>query len=108
MSKTSGEGRFELASGPASLQEAVDRWGPDLNLWPDLMLVRRAREALLADRNFRGHRDRAVAEAARLSRAATSLDKRIAAPSSGSPASCSRRRDRRSFTGVAGSRRSPP
>jgi len=78
MSKATGDGRFELASGPANLQDAVDRWGPDLDLWPDLMLVRRAREALLADRRFRGHRDRAVAEAARLSRAAASLDQRIA------------------------------
>lgn len=77
MSKASGEGRFELANGPANLHDAVDRWGPDLNLWPDLMLVRRAREALLADRDFRQYRDRTVAEAERLRRAAKLLDKRI-------------------------------
>lgn len=77
MSKASGEGRFELASGPANLHDAIDRWGPDLNLWPDLMLVRRAREALLADREFRNYRDRVVAEAARLQRAAQSIDQRI-------------------------------
>lgn len=78
MSKASGEGRSELATGPANLHDAIDRWGPDLNLWPDLMLVRRAREALLADRDFRNYRDRVVAEAARLERAAQSLDRRIA------------------------------
>lgn len=78
MSKASGEGRFELASGPANLHDAIDRWGPDLNRWPDLMLVRRAREALLADREFRNYRDRVVAEAARLQRAAQSIDQRIA------------------------------
>jgi len=78
MTKSSGEGRFELANGPANLHDAIDRWGPDLNLWPDLMLVRRAREALLADRSFRNYRDRAVAEAARLTRAAGLIDRRIA------------------------------
>lgn len=78
MSKASGEGRFELASGPANLHDAMDRWGPDLNLWPDMMLVRRAREALLADREFRQYRDRTVAEAERLRRAAALLDQRIA------------------------------
>ena len=78
MTKSSGEGRFELANGPANLHDAIDRWGPDLNLWPDLMLVRRAREALLADRGFRSYRDRTVAEAERLTRAAGLIDRRIA------------------------------
>lgn len=78
MTKSSGEGRFELANGPANLHDAIDRWGPDLNLWPDLMLVRRAREALLADRGFRNYRDRTVAEAERLTRAAGLIDRRIA------------------------------
>ena len=78
MTKPSGEGRIELANGPANLHDAIDRWGPDLALWPDMMLVRRAREALLADRDFRQYRDRSVAEAKRLKHAASLIDRRIA------------------------------
>lgn len=78
MTKPSGEGRFELANGPANLHDAMDRWGPDLALWPDMMLVRRAREALLADRDFRQYRDRSAAEAKRLKLAASLVDRRIA------------------------------
>lgn len=78
MSKVTGERRFEPANGPANLHDAIDRWGPDLRSWPDMMLIRQAREALLADRNFRQYRDRAVAEAERLERAAQSIDRRIA------------------------------
>lgn len=77
MIKTSGTGHSELVSGPANLHDAVDRWGPDLGRWPDLMLVRRAREALLADRDFRNYRDQTVIEAERLQRAAAALDRRI-------------------------------
>jgi len=78
MIKTNGDRHSELVSGPANLHDAIDRWGPDLGRWPDLMLVRRAREALLADRDFRAYRDKSVAEAERMARAATMLDRRIA------------------------------
>jgi hypothetical protein len=78
MIKTNGDRNSELVSGPANLHDAIDRWGPDLGRWPDLMLVRRAREALLADRDFRAYRDKTVAEAERLERAAALLDRRIA------------------------------
>ncbi|WP_018184049.1 hypothetical protein [Kaistia granuli] len=78
MIKTSGGNSSELISGPANLHDAIDRWGPDLGQWPDLMLVRRAREALLADRDFRAYRDQTAANAERLKRAAAQLDRRIA------------------------------
>ncbi|BCP52736.1 hypothetical protein K32_13530 [Kaistia sp. 32K] len=78
MTKTPGGKYSELVNAPANLHDAIDRWGPDLNRWPDLMLVRRAREALLADRSFRAYRDQTVADAARLKRAAAVLDQRIA------------------------------
>ncbi|ODT13577.1 MAG: hypothetical protein ABS35_37525 [Kaistia sp. SCN 65-12] len=78
MSKTTGDRNTELVSGPANLHDAIDRWGPDLGRWPDPMLARRAREALLADRDFRAYRDKTVAEAERLRQAAALLDRRIA------------------------------
>jgi hypothetical protein len=77
MNRTRDDRNNELVSGPANLHDAIDRWGPDLGNWPDLMLVRRAREALLADRDFRAYRDKTVEEAARLRLAAEALDRRI-------------------------------
>lgn len=78
MSKTMGDRHTELVSGPANLHDAIDRWGADLGRWPDPILARQAREALLADRDFRAYRDKTVAEAERLKRAAALLDRRIA------------------------------
>ncbi|WP_029075649.1 hypothetical protein [Kaistia adipata] len=78
MSKTMGDRHTELVSGPANLHDAIDRWGADPGRWPDPVLARRAREALLADRDFRAYRDKTVAEAERLKRAAALLDRRIA------------------------------
>jgi exoribonuclease R len=78
MNRTHGDRNTELVSGPANLHDAIDRWGPDLGRWPDLMLMRQAREALLADRDFRAYRDKTVAEAERLCLAAQMLERRIA------------------------------
>lgn len=66
-----------LNARPIGLHEAVDRWGADFSDWPDIGLVRRAREALLSDRLFRAHRDAALAGEQRLRAASAALDKRI-------------------------------
>ncbi|MCX5497570.1 hypothetical protein OSH11_22925 [Kaistia dalseonensis] len=78
MSKIETGGDNPLHARPISLEEAIDCWGPDLSNWPDIALVRRAREALLANRSFRAHRDLAVADAQRLKATAAALDQRIA------------------------------
>jgi hypothetical protein len=47
----------DLSNRHRNLVAAVDRFGPDLSRWPDALLARRAREAALADRDFRTYLD---------------------------------------------------
>jgi hypothetical protein len=77
MSHTVNDSQSALNPRPVGLHEAVDRWGTDLSTWPDLALIRRAREALLSDRLFRAHRDAALVTERRLKASSEALDKRI-------------------------------
>lgn len=61
-----------------TLFEAVDRHGPHPGTWPDLARAARAREAMLADRDFRAYRDGAVNLNRGLATAARALDAEIA------------------------------
>jgi len=47
-------------NGKSAIREAIDRYGPDFNAWPDRGLAGEARQAILADRALRAWYDDAA------------------------------------------------
>ncbi|MBB5751749.1 hypothetical protein [Prosthecomicrobium pneumaticum] len=72
------QGHEDSGARRRALFEAVDRYGPHPGTWPDLARAARAREAMLADRDFRAYRDGAVNLNRGLTLAARALDGEIA------------------------------
>jgi hypothetical protein len=68
-----------LAQPHTDLVAAVDAYGSDLAQWPDGFLANKAREVILADRDFRAYFDGARALAGGLAASREALDRDIRA-----------------------------
>jgi hypothetical protein len=62
-----------------AIREAIDRYGPDFNAWPDRGLASEARQAILADRALRAWYDDAAVLERGLQAARAAADAEIAA-----------------------------
>jgi hypothetical protein len=62
-----------------AIREAIDRYGPDFNVWPDRGLAGEARQAILADRALRAWYDDAAILVRGLQAARAAADAEIAA-----------------------------
>lgn len=63
----------------SAIREAIDRYGPDFNAWPDRRLAGEARQAILADRALRAWYDDAAILDRGLAAARAAVDGEIAA-----------------------------
>jgi len=66
-------------NGKSAIREAIDRYGPDFNAWPDRGLAGEARQAILADRALRAWYDDAAILERGLVAARMAADAEIAA-----------------------------